>query len=177
MALEIIGAGLGRTGTASTKVALEMLGFGPCYHMIEVIQDPSKMEGWVRAANAKPDWKNIFEGYQSCVDYPAASFWRQLAEHYPDAKVLLNVRTPESWFESVNETILSDAMVAAGKGTPNGDFLSATIYSTMDHRMSEREYMIEHFKRHVDEVKNTIDPSRLLVFEVKQGWKPLCEFL
>jgi len=94
MALKLIGAGLGRTGTASTKLALERLGFGPCYHMGEVISQPHRMAGWLDAANGRPDWEAVFDGYAACVDYPAASFWRELAERYPQAKVLLNVRSP-----------------------------------------------------------------------------------
>ncbi|MFG0257647.1 MAG: sulfotransferase family protein [Phycisphaerales bacterium JB043] len=177
MPLKLIGAGLGRTGTASTKIALEKLGYGPCYHMAEVVAEPTRMAGWLDAASGKPDWEAIFEGYASTVDYPAASYWRQLSEYYPDARVLLNVRDPEKWFESVNDTILSDEIVETGRGTPHGEFLNATVYTIMDNRMSEREFMIEHFNHHVDEVKRTIDPSRLLVYEVRQGWKPLCDFL
>ena len=177
MALQIIGAGLGRTGTASTKVAIEQLGIGLCYHMGEVIADPSRMAGWVNAARAEPDWDAIFDGYAACVDYPGASFWRQLADYYPDAKVLLNVRDPAKWFESVNETILSTELIEAGQGTPQYDFLNETVYKTMDGRMGDRDFMIDHFNRHVEAVKDAIPPERLLVFEVKQGWEPLCAFL
>jgi hypothetical protein len=177
MPLTLIGAGLGRTGTASTKLALERLGVGRCYHMGEVISQPARMAGWVDAAAGKPDWEAIFEGYGACVDYPAASFWRELADYYPDAKVLLNVRSAESWFESVNETILNPGWIEEASGTPPYDFLNATIYRTMDGRMADRDYMLEHFDRHVAQVRETIPAERLLVFEVKQGWEPLCAFL
>lgn len=177
MTLQIIGAGLGRTGTASTKIALEKLGFNKCYHMGEVIADPDRMAGWLEAARGNPNWDAIFKGYAACVDYPAAAFWRPLAEHYPDAKVLLNVRPAEKWFESVNETILNPEWCEAGRGTPHFEFLDETIYVTMDRRMHDREHMIEHFNRHVAEVKATIPADRLLVFDVKDGWAPLCAFL
>ena len=177
MPLQLIGAGLGRTGTASTKLALERLGLGRCYHMGEVIAEPERMVGWLEAAQGRPDWDAIFRGYGACVDYPAASFWRELAAHYPDAKVLLNVREPEKWFESVNETILNPAFVDAARGAPPYDFLNATVYSTMDGRMAEREFMVEHFQRHVAAVQEAIPADRLLVYEVKDGWAPLCAFL
>lgn len=177
MALQIIGAGFGRTGTASTKLAIERLGLGRCYHMGEVIANPSHMEYWIRAAEGKPDWDALFKGYAATTDYPACTFWRELSEYYPDAKVLLNVRDPEKWFASVNETIMSQKMVDYVKDTPFGALNQRTIWNTVEGRMFDREYMIAHFERHVAEVKATIPADRLLVFEVKQGWEPLCAFL
>jgi hypothetical protein len=177
MPLKLIGAGLGRTGTASTKAALELLGFGACYHMVEVIGRPTDINRWVSAADGKPDWDAIFECYSATVDYPSCTYWKQLAEHYPDAKILLNVRDPERWFESTQETIMSPAFVEQMKGSQFGELVERTIWSTLEGRMHERDYMIDHFNRHVEDVKRNAPPDRLLVFEVKQGWAPLCEFL
>ena len=101
MTLKVIGAGLGRTATFSLKFALEHLGFGPCYHMSEVFAGARRNIGlWLDVVAGRPDWDALFEGFQSTTDYPACSYWRELADHYPDAKVILTVRDPDSWFDS-----------------------------------------------------------------------------
>ena len=99
MALEIVGSGLGRTGTKSMQTALNMLGFGPCHHMVEVFKHPESMALWIEAGAGRPDWDAIFSGYKSMVDYPGAAFWRQLSAHYPNAKVLHTFRDPDKWFD------------------------------------------------------------------------------
>ncbi len=107
MALAVIGAGLGRTATFSLKFALEHLGLGPCYHMSEVFAGSRRnVPLWLDAIDGQPDWDAIFAGFRSTTDYPACNYWRELAAHYPDAKVVLTVRDPDSWFDSVSETIL-----------------------------------------------------------------------
>ena len=106
MALELIGAGLGRTGTLSLKAALERIGYGPCYHMIEVLAAPERGRHWLeQAQSGSHDWDAIFNGYRATVDWPAAAFWRELAERYPDAKVLLSLRDADRWYDSVMNTI------------------------------------------------------------------------
>lgn len=177
MALQIIGAGLGRTGTASTKLAIEQLGLGRCYHMGEVIANPSHMAYWIAAADGKPEWGTLLAGYVATTDYPACTFWRELSEYFPEAKVMLTVRDAEKWFESVNETIMSQKMIEYVKDTPFGALNQRTIWDTVEGRMADRDYMIAHFERHAAEVKATIPADRLLVFDVKQGWEPLCAFL
>jgi len=103
MALQVVGAGLGRTGTSSLKVALEYLGVGRCYHMSEVGGNPAHVGLWIDAANGKPDWDRLLADYEATLDYPACTFWRELADFYPESKVLLSVRDPASWFESTQE--------------------------------------------------------------------------
>src|SRR6202012_6109716 len=105
MALKVVGSGLGRTGTKSLQSALNMLGVGPCHHMVEVFAHPESRFLWIDAAAGKPDWDAIFAGYQSMVDYPGAHYWRQIAAYYPDAKVLHTVPDPDQWFESIQATI------------------------------------------------------------------------
>jgi hypothetical protein len=106
MSLEVIGAGFGRTGTMSLKVALETLGFGPCYHMTEVFTHPEHVELWRAATQGKPvAWEQIFDGYRATVDWPGCTFYAQLMQRYPDAKVILTVRDPQKWYESVYNTI------------------------------------------------------------------------
>jgi hypothetical protein len=177
MTLQIIGAGFGRTGTASLKLALEQIGFAPCYHMSEVLQDTSRIDLWLRAADGEPDWQTIFAGYRACVDFPACGFYRELAEVYPGAKVLLSVRDPGKWFDSVYATIMSPEFTKHIEPTPFGELNRRVAWDLFDGRIHDREHMIACFERHVAEVKAAIPADRLLVYEVKQGWGPLCEFL
>ncbi|MFZ1990209.1 MAG: sulfotransferase family protein [Alphaproteobacteria bacterium] len=177
MPLKLIGAGLGRTGTMSLKVALEQIGYGPCYHMAEVMANPKATSLWVTAANGKPDWEAIFKGYVATVDYPGCSFWRELSVAYPAAKVLLSLRDPDKWFESTQETIFSDKISTMLKQSPMKEFFEKTVWKEFGSRISERKFMVEAFKRHNEEVQRTIPKERLLVFEASQGWEPLCKFL
>ena len=115
MGLDVIGPGFGRTGTNSLKLALEHLGFGPCHHMFEVRDKPEQLPHWEAAANGEEmNWHAVFDGYRSQVDWPGARFWRELVRFYPDAKVVLTVRDPDEWFDSVQATI-APFMAARGK--------------------------------------------------------------
>src|SRR5262245_11831416 len=107
MALDLVGVGLGRTGTLSLKVAIEMLGFKHCYHMVEVWANPPSIDDWLEAANGRPNWDKIFDGYKATVDYPGCHFWRELTAVYPKAKVILTVRDAGDWFDSTQATIFS----------------------------------------------------------------------
>jgi len=177
MALEVVGAGLGRTGTKSMQTALNMLGFGPCHHMIEVFAHPQSMQLWIDAAEGRPDWDKLFENYRSMVDYPGAAHWKALADYYPKAKVLLTVRDPDQWFESTQATIFGPQTGATRitEGVP-GAFFASFIGPIREH-LADRTFMTDHFRRHVAEVKATIAPERLLVYEVGEGWDRLCAFL
>lgn len=188
MALQVIGAGFGRTGTMSMKVALERLGFGPCYHMIDCLpRGPEHWRLWTEAARgvrdgrgASVDWDTIFAGYASCVDFPVSTSWAALAERYPEAKVVLTVRNPDRWFDSTQETIFAPQWMAhlrSAEAGDMGDFIRATINDHFDDRMHDREHLVRRFREHVDEVRAAIPESRLLVFEVKDGWEPLGAFL
>ena len=177
MALQIVGAGLGRTGTASLKIALEQLGMGRCYHMSEVGNNPSHVGLWLEAANGKPDWDRLLGDYGATLDYPACTFWRELADFYPESKVLLSVRDPVSWFESTQATILSRELNDFIRGRPLGEMIQRVIWDTLDNRMDDRDFMTSHFERHIEAVRAAIPDERLLVCEVSQGWEPLCEFL
>ena len=178
MALAVIGAGLGRTATFSLKFALEHLGFGPCYHMSEVFAGARRnVPLWLDAIDGRPDWDAIFEGYHSTTDYPACTFWRELAEHYPRAKVVLTVRDPDSWFDSVSETIFSEGMQRSLAGSPTGDMMQGVIFDAFGDRVRDRAFMTEWFVRRNQSVIDALPPERLLVFSPKEGWEPLCGFL
>ncbi len=194
MALKIIGAGFGRTGTMSTYTALKQLGF-PCYHMMEVLenkQNKSHLDFWRNVANATPgtqhDWEQVFSKYTATVDNPACCVWRELLAAYPDAKVVLTVhpRGPEAWYESTIDTIYFTEVMWQFKvlelttpfGRKFGDMSRKLIWqrahkSTMD----DRDKAIAHYHQHIADVKAAVPADRLLVFSANQGWEPLCEFI
>lgn len=177
MALKIVGAGMGRTGTASLKVALETLGIGPCYHMTDVLKNPARTVDWVNAAEGNPDWNKIFSGYSATVDNPGCNFWKELADYYPESKVILTVRDANKWFESTNETIHSVEFAGFIKPSPFGEMVQKTIWDPMQNRMQDRDHMVDFFTRRSSEIVGCIAPGRLLVYQVSEGWEPLCKFL
>ena len=178
MALKVIGAGLGRTGTFSLKFALEHLGFGPCYHMSEVLAQVRRSAPlWTEAARNNPDWDTIFTGFASTTDYPACTFWRELADYYPDAKIVLSLRNPQSWFDSVNATIFSRPHRETFAGGPLDEFFQRTVYADFGERIEDRDFMIDYFERWNQDVIDSVPAERLLVHSARDGWEPLCEFL
>jgi hypothetical protein len=177
MALKVVGSGLGRTGTKSMQTALNMLGVGPCHHMVEVFKHPESMQLWIDAAEGRPNWDEIFKDYQSVVDYPGAAHWRAIADHYPEAKVLHTVRDPDKWFESTQATIFSQASGTRGGGDGLRDRFFASFVGPMRVHLDDRAFMTDYFRKHTETVKATIAPDRLLVYEVGSGWDPLCRFL
>ena len=179
MALQVVGSGLGRTGTKSMQTALNMLGFGPCHHMVEVFSHPESVPLWIAAGAGRPDWDAIFATYRSMVDYPGAAYWRELAAFYPNAKVLHTVRDPDQWFESTQATIFAPEGIAAramASDEPMTAFFKSFSGAFRDH-LHDRAFLTDYFRRHTDEVKATIPLERLLIYEVGQGWEPLCRFL
>ena len=180
MTLSVISAGFGRTGTMSLKLALEELGLGPCHHMIEVIHNgEAQVPLWNAALAGKPDYAAIYDGYKSAVDWPTAAFWQELADAYPEAKIILSSRSAESWYASISETIL--ATVWAPETWPP----QAVEWFTMVTKVLERSFgdardkddLIATFHAHEANVKATVPPERLLVHSAKDGWGPLCAFL
>jgi len=176
MALKVIGSGLGRTGTMSTKLALEQLGFAPCHHMVEVFMNPDTVPLWIDAGSGRPNWDAIFGGYAAMVDHPGCAYWRQLMEHYPDAKVLHTVRDPDKWFDSTQATIFNPDREPPPADTPMGTFMGQ-LFAWYGGDMHDRGFMTDFFRRHTEAVLAGVPKERLLVFEVKDGWAPLCDFL
>jgi hypothetical protein len=178
MSLQVIGAGFGRTGTKSLQVALEILGFGPCYHMVEVLpKGPKEFSLWEQAGLGNADWESIFGSYKATVDFPGCTFWKELSDFYPEAKVLLSVRDADRWFQSTQETIFSPRWIEYLKKSSAAKFMDITICNQFGGNMHDRENLVRQFQQHNTEVKAAIAPERLLTFEVKQGWEPLCNFL
>lgn len=194
MALKIIGAGFGRTGTLSAYTALNQLGF-PCYHMVEVLdnkQNKTHLDFWRKVANCEPgvqhDWQEVFANYTATVDNPAVCVWRELLAANPDAKVILTVhpRGAEAWYESTIETIYFTERMWQFKvlkyttpfGHKMGDMSHKLIWQR-SHKgtMPDRDKAIAHYHQHIEDVKATVPAEQLLIFSVDQGWQPLCEFL
>jgi hypothetical protein len=180
MPLDVIGSGLGRTGTKSLQTALNMLGVGPCHHMVEVFEHPESMALWIESANGRPQWDAIFADYRSAVDYPTAAFWRELAAYYPNAKVIHTQRDPDAWFESTQATIFApdggvSKALASGEG-PMAAFFKSFAGNFGPH-LHDRAFLTDHFRQHNAAVKATIPAERLLIYEAGQGWEPLCRFL
>jgi hypothetical protein len=188
--MRVIGAGFGRTGTMSLKAALEELGFGPCYHMLDLLEHPEQAPLWQAATDGEQvDWDAVFDGYESTVDWPGASFYEQLADEYPDAPVLLTVRDPDAWYDSTLRTIYAvrEAMLSGELEPGSGDvaagpdvmrIIGTLIWErTFDGRFRDREHAIEEFIRHNERVRSVVPRERLLVHEIADGWEPLAMFL
>jgi hypothetical protein len=182
MPLKVIGAGLGRTGTLSLKTALETLGFGPCHHMVEVLGDMAGQGPfWSRAGDGLvTDWEEGLGAFGSSVDWPSAHFYAELAAFYPEAKVILSTRDPERWYESMSETILRSIGQMSVQAMPPGHPMrfGRTIIAegTFGDDFSKAN-VIAAFERHNAAVRRRIPSERLLEFEARQGWEPLCAFL
>jgi hypothetical protein len=179
MTLKVIGAGLGRTGTLSLKLALEHVGLGGCYHMSEMLAHLREhLPLWIDAAKGNPAWDVIFSGYQSSCDYPGCSYWREIAAHFPDAKVVLTVRDPDSWFESVSATIFSEEHRAQFEGNPAmEEFFALTVFRDVEPLLGDRARMVDFFNRWNQSVIDEVPSERLLVYRAGDGWGPLCDFL
>jgi hypothetical protein len=183
MSLAIIGSGFGRTGTASLKRALEILGFGPCHHMEEVFAHPEQAPYWQAFIAGQPvDWDKVFAGYRSQVDWPGAHAWRQLAAAYPRAKVIHSIRPEDAWWISFSATI--GKVISMHKDLPvpphvkaMGAAMETAIEQTFGCPLTDCAGALAAFRRRTEEVRATIPSERLLVFDVSQGWEPLCAFL
>jgi len=183
MTLSVIGAGFGRTGTLSLKNALEQLGLGPCYHMLEVRKNPDHDRLWLDALERRGvDWDALFARYRSSCDWPQCHFWRELAAHYPEARVILTVRDEARWHASIRRTIFEHLA-----GDPDPADAAAVLHRNMTRtliyeqafggRWRDEEHVRGVYRRHVEQVRREIPADRLLVYDVACGWEPLCGFL
>lgn len=179
--MKVIGAGVGRTGTYSLRLAINQLGFGPCHHMEVVLQNMSaQVPLWNAALNGTPDWAAIYDGFHSAVDWPTAAFFRELCKACPDAKFVLTERDPENWADSFGSTIYT--LISRRDQAPpdKKDWIEmgygVIARSGFPDGLS-RDELIKAFIAHNEAVKQTIPENRLLAYRVTQGWAPLCEFL
>ena len=176
MALNVIGAGFGITGTESMKRALNRLSLGPCHYMFEIkIGSPEQKHWHCLLSGAAPDWDATYAGYGATVDWPGACFWRELAEHYPQAKVVLTVRDPKALYLSMDQTILKLLRSISPDDTTSIAWLIGQRELGGDY--NDRDRMIEAFERHNAAVQAAFGPDWLLTYQLGAGWEPLCEFL
>ncbi len=176
MALRVVGAGLGRTGTYSLKLALERLLGAPCYHMAEVFTHPEHVPDWHAASEGRmPDWNRLLAGYAAAVDWPSSAFWPELSEAFPDALVVLSVRDPEAWWRSTQATIFS-----ALDSVPSPEWramIDALFTARFTTAIKDHDACVAAFERHNAEVRAAVAPERLLEWQASQGWEPLCAAL
>ena len=193
MPLKVIGAGNGRTGTLTTKLALEQLGFGPCYHMLELMSEPARVRHWQDAFAGRPvDWEALFDGYQSTTDYPGFYFWSDLMTAFPESKVVLTTRPAAEWYESARRTIYTAPPGPLEKmrilsRLPFSPYLRSMlpVFKIVDHlwdevfegRFDDRDYAIARYEQMNQDVIDGVPTDRLLVYNVADGWEPLCAFL
>jgi len=176
--VEVIGAGFGRTGTMSVRAALETLGHGPCHHMADVLGEPVATIRWTAALRGDREaLRAAVAGYRATSDFPGCLLWRELMDLFPDAKVLLSVRDPESWYRSAAGTIFDPVMdqVFAKLGAETVELVAAM--AERGYRHTGRDAAIAWFTRHNAEVRATVPAEKLLVYQVREGWGPLCGFL
>ena len=194
MSLKIIGAGFGRTGTKSLQLALETLGYGKCYHMEELFRNPEGVKHWADAYNETlVNWNDLFKNYSSIEDFPGSMYYKELFNYYPEAKIILSVRDPESWYQSTLNTIYA---FDPGPAIKIKLLLKMPFSSKARHlfkaiqlndksiwkkffegKFKDKTYAIHKFNSHIEEVKQIIPKDQLLIFEARNGWEPLCEFL
>jgi hypothetical protein len=192
--MKVIGAGLPRTATLTQKISLEMLGFGPCYHMVNVLSDLSLAPRWAAAFDGSADWDAIFAGHESSVDWPGSFHWRELIDFYPDAKILLSVRSGDGWATSMKNTIwgvfyddvlmrhLSDARANVDPGWHDYIELMKAMWrkSGLIGELTgqfDAGILAAAMERYNQEVRDTVPADRLLEWKPADGWEPLCKFL
>ena len=184
--MKVFGAGFGRTGTMSLKIALEKLRVGPCYHMREVVSHPSHIKIWYDTSlGDDPDWDHLFKGFNSAVDFPVCLFYKQLAEKFPHAKFILTLRDFDKWYTSTSNTIYKVPNILPKWFEylvyPIRLFIAMQVnliwVGFFNNKFSDRDSAKVSYHKHIELVKKTIPPDKLLIYHVKKGWEPLCEFL
>ncbi len=188
MSVDIIGAGLGRTGTMSLRAALGMLGW-PCYHMNAVLFEADHkgdVDFWLEVAEdpdrADRDWARVFGAVRATVDFPGCTVWTTLMEAFPEAKVIFthHPKGAEGWYDSTRATIYRGTGFPAGTafGTKVNRMLDSLVWHhMMQDTMEDRDAAIARYHAHAEEVRDRVPAEKLLVYSVDQGWGPLCDFL
>ena len=180
--LKVIGAGFGRTGTLSLKQALETLGFAKCYHMSEVVANPHHVDLWRAAWRGEGPWEEIFSGYTAAVDWPTVAFLTRLVQYYPSAKVVLTVRDADSWFRSARDTIFRSMTEGLASDDPMRRhrmvmLKEIIVDGTFKGNLEDKQRVVAAYTHHVERVIADVPPERLVLFDPREGWPPLCEAL
>ncbi len=176
--LQVVGAGVGRTGTHSLKLAFEQLLGGTCHHMVEVFGHPEQLPVWIDAIDGRPvDWGALMQDYTAQVDWPGASFWPELAAANPDALVVLSTRDPDAWFTSCTNTIFGGMRQMLEEGNEWMAAMLRLFDERFDDRVDDRDAMVAAFDRHNEQVRSGVPKERLLEWTVADGWDPICDRL
>ncbi len=180
MALRVVGAGLGRTGTTSLKLALERLLGEPCYHMDEADRRGDRLI-WKRAFEGEgPEWGQFFDGFAATVDWPAAGLWQQIHDAFPDALVLLSVREPDVWWASASRTIfpaIASGIPRPGNGRTTSDGMAEAMMARFTPDFRDEAAAKDAYLKHNDDVRDSVGPSRLVEWRPGDGWAPLANAL
>lgn len=178
MELKVVGAGVGRTGTHSLKIALEQLLHAPCHHMLEILGDPGQAPAWIDAIDGRPvDWSAMLLRYRSIVDWPGASFWPELSRAHPDALVLLSVRDPEDWYRSASNTIFMSFDRVPPELAPWMEAVRRLLGDRFSDHLDDPTTMMDAYNRHNEAVRSGVSASRLLEWNLGDGWEPICDRL
>lgn len=195
MSIKIIGAGFPRTGTTTLKRSIEMLGLGKTYHMKELLVNPDMLHHWLELEEKRTtDWDALYEGYEATVDFPGYPYYKEHMERYPDAKIILTVRPFDKWYESVYNTIwqagpqtLPEKLKMMWKLATNPRLRKVIkcikmvkrifIGKQFEGKFQDKAFVEKEWNRHIQEVKDFVPADKLLVYDVRDGWGPLCEFL
>ncbi len=178
MELKVVGAGVGRTGTHSLKLALEQLLDAPCHHMLEVLGDPDQIPAWIDAIEGRPvDWSVMLARYRTIVDWPGSAFWNELSQANPEALVLLSVRDPEEWYRSASNTIFLSFDNMPPELAPWMDEVRKLLRDRFSDRFDDSTAMMDAYLRHNDAVRAKVSASRLLEWKLGDGWDPICDRL
>lgn len=182
IAVRVVGAGLGRTGTNSLKVALQRLLGGRCYHMHELLERPDDTEHWERAAAGEfATWEWLWQDYVATIDFPAAMFWRELLADSPDAVVLLSTReSAQIWWDSFQRTILQSLTGEVPADRPDWArrrAMNLSVLARLTPGWRTETDAIDAYQRHNEEVRQTVPPDRLIDWRPGDGWEPICSVL
>ena len=195
MSIKIIGAGLPRTGTNTLKASLETLGYSKTYHMKELLMNPKNLHYWLKLEETgSTDWDALYEGCQATVDFPAYPWYKEHLERYPEAKVIMTVRPFENWYTSVFSTIWTAGPQTVGEkigmllkmlfNTRIRNTIKCVKFSKrmifkvhLQGRFEDKSFAEEVFNKHMADVKAHVPADKLLIYDVRDGWGPLCTFL
>jgi len=195
MSLFVIGTGLSRTGTTTLRKVIEELGFGPCYNSTELFIRPRGIEFWEALEKGQEvDFESFFSDYNAIIGFPGYIFHQQLKDRYPSAKIILSYRDPDEWYEDISTTVFESASSHVNKAYANevrsfDPYLADCIerIHALQLRMLEENYFEGRFsdqelsvKRYVEwneSIKEIYPEDELLVYQVTEGWEPVCEFL
>jgi len=188
MALKVIGTGLPRTGTASLKGALQLLGYQQTYHMDNLLNNPSQVHYWVELFDTgSTDYDALFEGFAASTDFPGFFAYKALLKQYPDSKFILTTRDPDIWYESIKNTVYQAVTAFFQKDTPTDSMRRVEgVFQLLDRYLFgqffkgtflDKEKTLSLVNAYLDEINAIIPADKMLIYEISEGWQPLCDFL